>query len=66
MPIKDSVPSKYCLKYLFNNDVITSLDEADDEIAVAAKKHDAIGILAQDSDFMIYQTGEEGPQIDFY
>lgn len=45
------------IKCMFNQDVRTSLREADDEIAELAKEHNAIGILAQDSDYLIYQSG---------
>jgi len=49
--------TKYLLTHILGVEVITSLQEADYEIAKAAKDYDAIGILANDSDFLIYQTG---------
>jgi len=49
--------TKAVIKYVFNHDVRTSLREADDEIAELAKEYKAIGILAQDSDYLIYQSG---------
>lgn len=44
------------LKYIFHQDVRTSLREADEEISELARDHRAIGILAQDSDYLIYRS----------
>ena len=55
MPILKNI--KLVLTHLLGAEVITSLEEADYEIAKTARDEDAIGILANDSDYLIYQAG---------
>lgn len=50
------VMTKHLLHYEFEQMVKTSLIEGDDLVAALAKEHNAIGILADDSDFLVYQT----------
>jgi len=49
--------SKDVLRYLLGVKVLISEREADTEISSLARKHKAIGILAYDSDYLIYQSG---------
>ena len=51
-----SLQTKHILNMVYNCEVITSVKEADEEIVALANKMDAIGILGQDSDYIIYQT----------
>jgi len=51
-----SLQTKHILKTVFNCEVITSEKEADEEIVILANELNAMGILGQDSDYVIYQT----------
>eukprot|EP00092_Neocalanus_flemingeri_P003391 GFUD01003632.1.p1 GENE.GFUD01003632.1~~GFUD01003632.1.p1 ORF type:complete len:609 (+),score=165.52 GFUD01003632.1:55-1881(+) len=51
-----NLQTKHILKTVFNCEVITSEKEADEEIVILANELNAMGILGQDSDYVIYQT----------
>ena len=56
-PVLPHLKTKFALTHILGVEITTSQQETDYEIAKAAKDHDAIGILANDSDYLIYQTG---------
>ena len=44
------------LRNVFNAEVVTSVREADEEVVETAVRLNAIGVLGQDSDYVIYHS----------
>jgi hypothetical protein len=56
LPTSMGMLTRFVLKYECKCEVYTSISECDMEVAEYAAKHNCLAILAQDSDYMIFDA----------